>query len=59
MRRLQIPRKQLVNTIDRMIRDALEHRADKRFGVVAVEFGAAHQAVDRRSSLAAGIAAGE
>src|SRR5450755_4601756 len=59
LRRLQIPRQQLVNTVDRMIGDALEHRADKRLGVVAVEFGAAQQAVDRRSSLTAGIAAGE
>jgi hypothetical protein len=59
VRRLQIPRQQLVNTVDRMIGDALEHRADKRLKVVAVEFGATQQTVDRRSSLAAGIAPGE
>ncbi len=59
VRRLQIPRQQLVNTVDRMIGDALEHRADIRFGVVVVEFGSAQQAVHRRSSLTTGIAAGE
>src|ERR1035441_2763776 len=57
--RLQIPWQQLVNTVDRMIGDALEYRADKRLRVVAVEFCAAQQAVDRRSSLTAGIAAGK
>jgi hypothetical protein len=51
VRRLQIPRQQLVDTVNRMIGDALEHRADKRLGVVAVEFSTAQQTVDRRSSL--------
>src|SRR5664279_4210354 len=59
VRRLQIPRQQLVNTVDRVIGDSLEYRADKRLGVVAVEFGTAQQAVDRRRSLTAGIAAGK
>ena len=57
--RQQIPRQQLVNTIDRMIGDELKHRADICLGIDAVEFGAAQQAIDRRGSLAAGIASGE
>jgi hypothetical protein len=42
-----------------MFRDAREHLAEKRFGIVTVEFGAAQQAVDCRSSLTACITAGE
>ena len=42
-----------------MVSDAREHLAQKCFGVVAVNFRAAQQAVDRRRSFAAGIAAGE
>ncbi len=42
-----------------MFADACEHLAQKRFGVVTVQFRAAQQAVDRRGGLAAGIATGE
>ncbi len=59
MGRLQVPGQEFVDAVDRVIGDAFEYLADKRFRVVAVEFGSAHQAVDRRSSLTAGIAAGE
>ena len=42
-----------------VVGDAHEHLAEKRFWIDAVEFGAAQQAVDCRSSIAACITAGE
>ena len=59
VRRLEIPREQLCDSVDRMIGDPLEHRTHKGFWVVTIEFGAADKAVDRRSSLATGIATHE
>jgi hypothetical protein len=59
VRRLQMPGQELVDPGDGMIGDARDHVAQKRFGIVAVELGAAQQAVDRRSSLTADITAGE
>jgi hypothetical protein len=57
--RLQIPWQEFFDARDRMFADACEHLAQKRFGVVTVQFRAAQQAVDRRGGLAAGIATGE
>jgi len=42
-----------------MFGDPREHLAEKRFGIVAVEFGAAQQAVNCRRPLTACITAGE
>src|ERR1700724_644788 len=42
-----------------MFGDPRKHLAQKRFGIEAVQFGAAQQAVESRSSLTAGITAGE
>ena len=50
-----VPRQQLLNTVDRMIADALNYVAQIRFGVEAVELGRADQAVNGRSTLASGV----
>ena len=42
-----------------LFRDAGQNVSKIRFGIETVEFGAANQAVDRGSALAAGIGAGE
>ena len=54
-----VPRQQLVDAVDRMVGDALEHVAQVRLGIEAVELGRLHQAVDRRGALAARVGAGE
>jgi hypothetical protein len=59
IRRLQLPGQQLVDAGDWMFGDAREHLAQKRFGIVAVEFGGPQQAVDCRSTITACITAGE
>ena len=53
------PRQQLVDPVDRVVRNAFEHVAQVRLRVKAVQFGRADQRVERGSALATGIGAGE
>lgn len=53
------PRQQLLDAIDRMLGDTLDHIAQVRLGIDAVELGRTDQAVDRGGTLAAGIGTGE
>ena len=46
-----------MDTVDRMIRDALQDMAQVEFGVNLVEFGRTEQAVNGRCAFAAGIRA--
>jgi hypothetical protein len=54
-----IPGQQFVDTGDWMIGDACDDLAPERFGIVAIEFGGAQQAVHCRRAVAACITAGE
>jgi hypothetical protein len=56
---LEIPGEQFVDAGDRLVGDAREHLAEKRFGIAPVEFGAAEQAVECRGALTADIATRE
>lgn len=53
------PWEQLLDAVDWMIGDAGQHVAEIGFGIKAIEFGTADQAVNRGGAFAAGIGAGE
>ena len=55
----KLPWQQLVDTIDRVLGDALEHITKVAFWINAVELRCAEQRVDDRGSLAAGIRTGK
>jgi hypothetical protein len=55
----EVPGQELLDAVDRMVGDAGQHVSEIRFGVEAVDFGRANQAVDRGGALAASIGAGE
>jgi hypothetical protein len=52
-----LPRQQLIDTIDRMLGDAADHLTQVGLGVEAVEFARADQAVDCRRTLASRVRA--
>ena len=54
-----VPEKEFGDLIDGLVGDARQHLAEMRLGIQAIEFGAAHQTVDRGGALAAGIQARE
>ena len=58
-RQLQVPRQELVDTRNRMVGDARDHFAHKRWQIEPVEFGRSQQAVDRSGTITAGVATGE
>jgi hypothetical protein len=51
----QVPRQELVNTVHRMIGDALQDMPEIELRIQVVEFGRAKQAVNGRRAFAAGI----
>ena len=51
----EIPRQQFLDTVHRMIGDALQDVAQIEFRIETVEFGRAEQAVNGRGAFAAGI----
>src|SRR3982751_7034234 len=54
-----VPGQQVVNTINRIVRDAREHMAEVGLRINTVELGRADQTVDRSRSFATGISAGK
>ena len=58
-RRGQCPRQQLVDLVDRVVRDLAQHRPQIGFGVAAVQFGGADQRVHRGGPFAARVGTGE
>ena len=55
----EIPRQQFVDAIDGMIGNLCQHLAQIAFGIYAVEFGRADQAINRRRPFAAHLRAGK
>ena len=51
----EVPRQQLVNVVDLVVGDAREHVPQIGFGIDAIEFRGADQAVDRSGSFTASI----
>ena len=51
----QVPGQEFLDTVDRVIGDALQDMAKIEFGVEIVELGRAEQAVNGRRAFAAGI----
>ena len=54
-----VPRQELLDTIDRMFGDASEHVAQIRFRIQPVQFGRANKGINSGGTLASGVGAGE